>query len=72
MPRQYKPDPRCKKHISYKKEDIERALEDLRANKLSYRVAAAKYNIKNTMIHGLNAMLAKTKFAITALAMFYK
>jgi hypothetical protein len=54
MPRQYKPDPKCKKYIKYKKEDIAKAFQDLRANKLSYRVAAAKYNIEYTVLYRHN------------------
>lgn len=49
MPRNYRPDPRSKRHVSYKKEDIEKALEE-DINNLSFRAAGVKHNIEHTVL----------------------
>ncbi len=40
MPRKYKPDPRAKRHLKPVEEDLQKAIADVDAKKLSLRNAA--------------------------------
>lgn len=51
MPRTYKPDLKSKPYKKYSQEDIQKALEDITNNKLSYREASKKYNINYSVLY---------------------